>query len=260
MIDTHCHIYTEEFASDAEQVIGRAQAAGVERIFMPCINCQSIAPMLQLAGQHPGYLYPMMGLHPEDVTDHYLSDLDAMEAMLQQPDHPYIAIGEVGLDLYWDATYSVQQLDALNLQVQWALRYDLPLMIHCRNAHRMLVDALAPYREQLSGVFHCFGGSEAEAAELLEFPHFALGIGGVLTFKKSTLPDVLRSTVPLERVVLETDAPYLAPVPHRGKRNESSFLPSVVARLADVYGTNIAHIEQQTTATALSIFTKATKP
>ncbi len=260
MIDTHCHIYTEEFAADAEQVIGRAQEAGVECIFMPCINCHSVAPMLQLAGQHPGYLYPMMGLHPEDVTDHYLADLDAMEALLQQPDHPYIAIGEVGLDLYWDATYSVQQLDALNRQVQWALRYDLPLMIHCRKAHRMLVDALEPYREQLSGVFHCFGGSEAEAAELMEFPHFALGIGGVLTFKKSTLPDVLRSTVPLERVVLETDAPYLAPVPHRGKRNESSFLPSVVARLSDVYGTSIADIEQQTTATALSIFTKATKP
>ena len=257
MIDTHCHIYTEEFDDDREAVVQRAVDAGIDKLLLPNINLHTMQPMLNIAARHRGLIYPMLGLHPEDVTQHWRLDLDTMLPLLQQPEHPFIAIGEVGLDFYWDTTFRVEQTEALREQVQWALRYSLPLMIHCRKAHREMVELLWPFREELSGVFHCFGGTAAEAEELLQFRRFALGIGGVVTYKKSTLPDTLRQTVPIGRIVLETDAPYLAPVPHRGKRNESSFLTYVAATLARIYDTTVDTIAQTTTNNALNIFTKA---
>lgn len=228
----------------------------MDKMFLPNINRQTIQPMLDLSERHPGHLYPMLGLHPEDVTSQWSEDLEAMEPLLQQAGHPFIAIGEVGLDFYWDDTYRNEQLAAFHEQIQWAVRYQLPLMIHSRKAHRELVDIMKPYKTELSGVFHCFGGSTEEAIELLQFERFALGIGGVVTFKKSTLPDTLQSAVPLSRIVLETDSPYLAPAPHRGKRNESSYLPDIAAKLATIYDTDVDTIAETTSQNALNIFSK----
>lgn len=254
MIDTHSHIYGPEFDEDREQVILRAREAGVEMVLLPNINAETIAPMLALCEEYPGYCYPMMGLHPEDVRDDYRQVLDSMWQCLQAPKHPYIAIGEVGLDFYWDETYRQQQLDAFEQQVCWARDLNLPLVIHSRKSHHELVEVMERHRsEGLRGIFHCFGGTLEEAHELLSFPGFVLGIGGVLTYKKSSLPDVLRE-VPLDRVVVETDAPYLAPVPHRGKRNESAYVAHTLRRLAEVYQITPSEVDKVTTETAKYVF------
>ncbi|MCR5180122.1 MAG: TatD family hydrolase [Bacteroidaceae bacterium] len=259
-IDTHSHLYDPAFGPDADEVLQRAFAAGATKIFLPNINSTTIQPMLQLANRYPGRLYPMLGLHPEDLGDTWQTVLPQMEQLLANPNHPFIAVGEVGLDYYWDRTlYDEQQL-AFAQQARWALRYQLPLMIHSRSAHRELVDVLLsidPTKQQLSGVFHCFGGTASEAQELLTFPHFMLGIGGVVTFKKSKLPEVLRQNVPLERIVLETDSPYLAPTPHRGKRNETAFLTEVIHKLAEIYSCSDDQIATITTENALKTFPKA---
>ena len=255
MIDTHSHIYEASFSADREEVVGRARQAGVEYILLPNINADSIAPMLDLCRQYPGYCFPMLGLHPEDVVpDTYKQVLQDMERLLEAPDHPYIAIGEVGLDYYWDTSNAKEQEEAFRTQIEWATKYSLPLSIHSRSAHRQLVAALNEYRDEtLSGVFHCFGGTAEEAQELLGFPNFVLGIGGMLTYKKSTLPEVL-TTVPLERIVLETDAPYLAPVPYRGKRNESAYVVEVLRKIAYIYNVSEKEAEDITNSNAKRIF------
>lgn len=253
MIDTHSHLYAEEFAEDRDLAVRRAQDAGVECILLPNIDEQSISAMGQLCRDYPGYFYPMMGLHPTEVDANYVRVLDMMEGLLADG-HPYVAIGEVGLDLYWSRTCEVEQMDAFRRQVEWALRYDLPLMIHSRNAHKELLSVLEPYRHtSLSGVFHCFGGDEEEARELLTYEGFALGIGGVLTYKNAHLAETLR-VVPLDRIVLETDSPYLAPVPHRGKRNESAYLPYVLSRLSVIYEKPVGEVEFRTNETVKRIF------
>lgn len=257
MIDTHTHLDGEEFVEDLEQVLQRAQEAGVEKMFLPNVNESTWPRLYSLCQQYPQVLYPMIGLHPEDVnpTQRDVKQvLDDMEALLQTG-IPVIGIGEVGLDFYWDETYRQEQLDAFERQVEWGIRYDLPLMIHARNAHRELVDIIARHAEEgLRGVFHCFTGTADEARELLAFDGFLLGIGGVLTFKKSKLPDVLREAVPLSRIVLETDSPYMAPVPHRGQRNESAFVVEVAHRLADIYEVSEQEVEQVTTENAKKLF------
>ena len=256
MIDTHSHIYGPEYDEDRELVVRRAQQAGVERIFLPNINEASIAPMLSLCHSFPGYCYPMMGLHPEDVAEDYLQVLGRMEELLKDSSHPYIAIGEVGLDFYWDVSLSKQQIDAFGRQIEWAVQYNLPLMIHSRNAHAELVQTIRSYvSEGLSGVFHCFGGTLDEAQELLSFDNFVLGIGGVSTFKKSPLPQVLQS-VPLQRIVLETDSPYLSPVPYRGKRNESSYVVEVMRKVAEIYNVTSEEVEKITNANVKRIFSR----
>lgn len=255
MIDTHSHIYEPEFNADREDVVQRARQAGVERILLPNINADSIAPMLELCHRHPGYCYPMLGLHPEDVKPNtYLLVLSDMETRLADPDHPFIAIGEVGLDYYWDTNNAREQEAAFRTQIEWAIRHSLPLVIHARSAHRQLVAAMTEYRgEALTGIFHCFGGTADEAQELLQFPGFMLGIGGVVTYKKSILPETLAS-VPLERIVLETDAPYLAPVPHRGKRNESAFIVEVLRKIAYIYNVSEQEAENVTNNNTKRIF------
>lgn len=254
MIDTHSHIYEPPFNADREEVILRARQAGVEYILLPNINANSIAPMLDMCRCYPGYCYPMLGLHPEDIEENYKQVLADMKAMLEAPDHPYIAIGEVGLDYYWDKTKVKEQEETFRTQIEWAITYHLPLMIHSRSAHRQLVAAITEYRnEAISGVFHCFGGTAEEAQELLQFPDFMLGIGGVVTYKNSQLAETLTS-VPLERIVLETDSPYLTPVPYRGKRNESAYVVEVLRKIAHIYNVSEKEAEDITNSNAKRIF------
>lgn len=235
-IDTHTHLYTEEFDADRREVMERAVQAGAQKILLPNIDAASWQQMMQLCADYPGLCYPMLGLHPTELPADPQPLLDRMESELRRPDSPYIAVGEVGIDLYWDDSRKAEQIEVFARQARWAMELGLPLMVHSRSAHRELVDTLKPMKDSLTGVFHCFGGTQEEAEELLQtFPGFVLGIGGVLTFKKSKLPAVLRAVVPLSRIVVETDAPYLAPTPHRGSRNETSYLPLVIARLAELY-------------------------
>ena len=254
MIDTHSHIYEPQFDSDREEVILRARQAGVECILLPNINSGSIAPMLDTCRRFPGYCFPMIGLHPEDIEEDYKQVLADMEKLLKAPDHPYIAIGEIGLDYYWDKSKVKEQEETFRTQIEWAIQYHLPLMIHSRSAHRQLVTAIKEYRDEtLSGIFHCFSGSAEEARELLKFQGFALGIGGVLTYKNCHLIETL-STVPLDRIVLETDSPYLAPVPHRGQRNESAYVVEVLRKVAQIYNVSEQEVERVTNSNAKRIF------
>jgi len=254
MIDTHSHIYEPQFDGDRAEVVQRAREAGVESILLPNINAGSIAPMLSMCQDYPGYCFPMLGLHPEDIEDDYKQVLADMKKRLEAPDHPYIAIGEVGLDYYWDKSKVVEQEETFRIQIEWAIEHRLPLSIHARNAHRQLVTAISEYRDEgLSGIFHCFGGTAEEAQELLQFQGFVLGIGGVVTYKKSPLPETLLS-VPLERIVLETDAPYLAPVPYRGKRNESAFVVEVLRKVASIYNVSEEQAEIVTNNNVKRIF------
>ena len=252
-IDTHCHLDGEEFNEDRDTVVQRAKEAGCKAIFLPAIDLATCQTVLDTCAQYPGYCYPMLGLHPEEVKADWQEQLLAISNFLksQKP----TAIGEVGLDFYWSREFEQEQLLAFEEQVRWAVELQLPLMIHCRKAQNEMVNILKKYvRELPGGVFHCFTGNEQEARQLLEFENFVLGIGGVLTFKKSHLPEVLPACVPLDRLVLETDAPYMAPVPMRGQRNESAFIRHVIARLAEAYGVTEEEICRQTTATAERIF------
>ena len=254
MIDTHSHIYEPTFIADREEVIKRAKQAGVEAILLPNINAESIEQMLDLCYRYPDYCFPMMGLHPTDIEEDYRQVLADMERLLEAPDHPYIAIGEVGLDYYWDKSKAKEQEETFRIQIEWAIKYRLPLSIHARSAHRQLVNAMNEYKgEALRGVFHCFGGTKEEAEELLQFPDFVLGIGGVVTYKNSPLPESLQS-VPLERIVLETDSPYLSPVPYRGKRNESSYVVEVLRKIAQIYNVSEREAESITNTNAKRIF------
>lgn len=242
-VDTHCHLDGEEFRDDLEAVVTRAREAGVAAIGVPGINLDSIASIKALCSRYPGYCYPMIGLHPEDVKADWREVLNALLPAVQGA----IAIGEVGLDYYWSREFEKEQLEAFEEQVRWAVEYQLPLMIHCRKAQNEMVAIIKKYQKELpGGVFHCFTGNEHEAEELLQFDKFVLGIGGVSTFKKSHLPEVLPAVVPLDRIVLETDAPYMAPVPKRGERNEPAFVAYVLKRLAEAYGVSEEEMAQKT--------------
>lgn len=254
-IDTHAHLDGHEFDDDRDDVIARAKDAGVGRVFIPAIDLPSVDTVLAACSRYPGYAYPMIGLHPEEVKADWSDVLDQMRRHIEQPGHPFIAIGEVGLDYYWSREFEKEQLEAFERQVQWAVEYRLPLMIHCRKAQNELVNLLLRYKDSLpGGVFHCFTGNEKEAAQLLQFDNFVLGIGGVLTFKKSHLPETLPAAVPLGRIVLETDSPYIAPVPMRGKRNESAYTLHVLKRLAECYGVTEQEVADTTTANVYRVF------
>ena len=253
MIDTHTHLFVEEFKDDLPLVIQRAKDAGVERVFMPNIDDGSLDDLLDSCARYPGYCYPMLGYHPTSVDGSSLAKVMRMKELLVDG-HPFIAIGEVGLDLYWDKTYLHEQQVVLDEQIHWALEWNLPVVIHCREAFAELFDLLEPYkRTGLKGVFHSFTGTIDEAQKALEYDNFMMGINGVVTFKKSTLPEVLKQ-VPLDRLVLETDSPYLAPTPFRGKRNESSYVGKVADKLAEIYGLSATEICSITTRNALKVF------
>ncbi len=257
MIDTHTHLDGEEFATDLEAVIYRAKVAGVEKVFIPAIDYKSCLSTLDVCRQYEGYAYPMLGLHPEEVKADYKEELDRIHSLIRselERKTPVLAIGEIGLDYYWSREYEAEQLDAFRIQVEWSIELGLPLMIHCRKGQNEMVNLLRQYEEKLrGGVFHCFTGNEKEAEQLLRFDNFMLGIGGVLTFKKSNLPSVLAAAVPLDRIVLETDSPYMAPVPMRGKRNESAFVKHVLLKLAEIYAESAHRIDTITTQNALRI-------
>ena len=271
-IDTHCHLDGEEFNNDRDAVVQRAREAGCGAIFLPAIDLPSCHTVLETCRQYPGYCYPMLGLHPEEVRADWRDQLSEIRKCLNTSltshlaplTSPVIAIGEVGLDFYWSREFEQEQLLAFEEQVRWSIELRLPLMIHCRKAQNEMVSILKRYKDQLpGGVFHCFTGNAQEARQLLEFDRFVLGIGGVLTFKKSNLPATLAPTVvsgtaadgvPLERLVLETDAPYMAPVPMRGQRNESAYIRHVITRLAEAYHVTEDDICRQTTANVRRVY------
>lgn len=254
IIDTHAHLDGPEFADDLHDVITRAKEAGVGKIFIPAINEDSIKTVPETCRKYPNYLYPMMGLQPEEVKDDYLSVLDKMHAELTSGTR-YIAVGEVGLDFYWSREYEKQQLDAFERQMRWSIKTRLPLMIHCRKAQNELLHIMKPYINELpGGVFHCFTGNQKEAERYLEFDKFVLGVGGVSTFKSSHLREDLPAAVPLTRIVLETDSPYMAPVPHRGQRNESSFVVEVMRQLAISYNVTEEEVAKQTNENVRRVF------
>ncbi len=254
-IDTHTHLFCEEFDNDRACAVERALAGGVGCLCLPSINRASLAPLFDMCDRYKGVCYPMVGLHPTDVADDYKEQLAVMREFLAT-DSRVIAVGEVGLDFYWSEEFRNEQYEAFETQIGWAREMNLPLAIHSRNAFKELVDIMDRYRGVgLSGVFHCFTGTEEEAEALLAHEGFFLGIGGVLTYKNSTLPRVLGS-VPLERLVLETDSPYLAPVPCRGKRNESAYIPYIAEALSKVYGCTPEHVAEVTTENALRLFPK----
>lgn len=253
-IDTHTHLDGDEFATDRAEVMARAREAGVSKVFLPAIDIKSTEAILDVCRQYPGYAYPMVGLHPEEVRADWRDVLAQMKQYLK-PENRFIAIGEVGLDYYWSREFEQEQLDAFEEQVKWSVETRLPLMIHCRKGQNEMVQLLRRYKNDLpGGVFHCFTGNEHEAEELLQFDRFVLGIGGVLTFKKSHLPEVLPAAVPLDRIVIETDSPYMAPVPMRGQRNESAYVKFVLQRLAEAYGVSEEVVATTTTAAAKRIF------
>ena len=252
MIDTHSHIYSEEFDADRDEVIQRAKEAGVTKIVLPNVDAQSLPRMLELEAQYPDYCYAAVGLHPESVKENYQIELDIIREELER--RKYLAVGEIGIDLYWDKTYQTEQIRAFQTQVEWAIEFNLPVIIHVRNSHNETIQALKPYSGKgLKGIFHCFGGTPEEATEIFSLGDFKLGIGGVVTFKNSGLAATLMH-IPLEKLVLETDSPYLTPVPFRGKRNESSYLRYVAARLSEIYAVPQDEVNRITTESANSVF------
>jgi TatD DNase family protein len=252
MIDTHSHLYSEEFDADRDEMIARAQAAGVEHIILPNVDIYSLPDMLALKSQYPNYCHAAIGLHPTYVKEDYQAQLTMIRAELQWGS--YVAVGEVGIDLYWDKTFYPQQVKAFQQQVQWSLDFNLPLIIHVRNSFRETMEALEPFKNKgLRGVFHSFIGTVEEAKEILQFGGFKLGINGIVTFKNSGLADVL-TKIALKHLLLETDAPYLTPTPHRGKRNESAYVSLITDKLAEIYQLSPQEIDCITTENALALF------
>ena len=252
VIDTHTHLDAEEFDEDRAEAFARAREAGVGKVFLPAIDVKTTHAVLALSREYPGYAYPMIGLHPEEVKADWKEQLAELRKM-QISD--FIAIGEIGLDYYWSREFEHEQLEAFEEQVKWSVETRLPLMIHCRKAQNEMVHLLRQYQKDLpGGVFHCFTGNQKEAEELLSFDNFVLGIGGVSTFKSSHLREDLPAVVPMNRIVLETDSPYMAPVPFRGKRNESAFVLEVLKTLAKAYGVSEEEFAKQTNETVERVF------
>ena len=267
IVDTHTHLDGEEFDEDRSEVILRAKEAGVGMVFLPAIDVKTSEAVLKLSHEYPGYAYPMIGLHPEEVKADWKEQLKKIEAILDahltavdglngvKYKSDYIAIGEIGLDFYWSREFEKEQLEAFEKQVEWSCETGLPLMIHCRKAQNEMLHILRKWKDKLpGGVFHCFTGNQQEAKELLEYDNFVLGIGGVSTFKSSHLREDLPAAVPLERIVLETDSPYMAPVPYRGKRNESAFVVQVMKTLATAYGVSEEEVAKVTNQNVERVF------
>ncbi len=254
IIDTHCHIYDAVFSEDFPEVIGRAKDAGVGALLLPNIDVTSAIQLFQMP-ETSMPMVPMLGLHPCSVKNNHLEELDALYSLLKSKTSAFCAIGEIGLDLYWDKTYQKEQVEALHTQISWAISFDLPLVFHVRNAFEEVFSVLKKYEKNaLRGVFHCFTGSLAQAEYILEnLPGFMFGIGGVISYKNSDLKSVVKN-LPIHKILLETDAPYLPPAPHRGKRNEPSFLPFIVDHLADCYPLEPNEIAMQTTENARNLF------
>jgi TatD DNase family protein len=250
-IDTHCHLYLPEFDEDIDLVLQRAEQEGIKKVYLPAIDSETHDKLLMLEKAFPGKCVAMMGLHPTSVKDNYDEELLCVEHWLQK--RTFAAIGEIGLDFYWDKTFKSQQIRAFEQQIDWALSYDCPVVIHSRDALDECIEIVKSKQTgALKGIFHCFSGTHQQAAAIIETGLY-LGIGGVLTYKNSGLAQVI-SEVNLKHIVLETDAPYLTPVPYRGKRNETSYLKYVIEKLATVKHTTAEEIGRITSANAENIF------
>lgn len=251
MIDTHTHLYDEETVALQDEHILRAIRAGVEKLYMPNCDSTTIYGMMSLAKRFPEHCFAMMGLHPCYVKENYKDELAIVEQQLAQ--NKFAGVGEVGLDFYWDRTFAAEQKIAFEQQINWALHYQLPVIIHSRSSTKECIDIVRKKQNgNLTTIFHCFSGTVSEAQEIVDLGGF-LGIGGVVTYKKTNLPEVLLS-VSLDNIVLETDAPYLAPVPYRGKRNESTYLPIIAQKIAEVYQVSVEEVAERTTINAQKIF------
>lgn len=251
LVDTHCHLYLPEFDNDRSAMLSRAMQKNVERFYLPAIDSKVIDAMLQMEVAYPDRCFPMMGLHPCSVQADYKEELAFVEKWLGK--RKFVAVGEIGLDFYWDKTFIEQQYEAFKLQMEWALKSDLPIVIHSRDAMQECINTVKPYAAKgLRGIFHCFGDTLQSAKEIIAMG-FYLGIGGVITYKKSGLAKVIKD-ISLEHIVLETDAPYLTPVPFRGKRNESSYITYVAEKIAEVKNTSIEEVATVTTANSHRIF------
>ncbi len=252
LVDTHCHLYLPEFDSDRNSMLQRAKDKGVHKFYLPGIDRSVIDPMLKMETDFPEQCFPMMGLHPCSVKENYLAELELIKQWLNK--RRFAAVGEIGLDFYWDKTFVQQQYDAFNQQMEIALQHHLPIVIHSRDAMQECINEVKPFAARgLKGVFHCFGDSLDAANQIIEMG-FYLGIGGVVTYKKSGLAEVLQH-LSLDYIVLETDAPYLTPVPFRGKRNESSYITYVAEKIAEAKGVTIEEVADITTRNAEKLFT-----
>jgi TatD DNase family protein len=251
LTDTHCHLYSDEFATDIDMVLQSAVAEKVGRFYLPAIDSETHDSMLLLEKKYPGKCIAMMGLHPCSVKEDYLKELKVVEEWLGK--RPFPAIGEIGLDFYWDTTFTAQQYEAFRIQMEWAIQYKVPVVIHTRKAMSETISVVKEYSAKgLKGIFHCFSGTYEEALSVIELG-FYLGIGGVLTYKNSGLDKVV-DKIDVQHMVLETDAPYLSPIPFRGKRNESSYIKYVADKLAAIKNISIDEIAAVTTANAEKIF------
>jgi len=251
-IDTHNHIYLAEFNQDRSTVIEEAISLGVEKFLLPNIDSFSIGSMLQLSKDYPDNCFPMMGLHPTSVKENVEEELAIVEKLLNE--NTFVAIGEIGIDLYWDKTFFSEQEEAFRFQVKLAKEYNLPIVIHSRDSFNELFNILDDiHTPELKGVFHCFTGSEEQAHKIINDYGFKLGIGGVLTFKNSGLSEQIKN-IDLKHLILETDAPYLAPTPHRGKRNQPAYIPLIAKKLAETKGISIEKVAEITTANAEELF------
>lgn len=250
-IDTHTHLYSEEFNEDRTAVINTAISNSVTKLYLPNIDSNSIDGMLQLEKEFPDNCFAMMGLHPCSVKENYLDELTIVKKWLDK--RKFIAIGEIGIDLYWDKTFITEQEIAFKKQIDWALEYNYSIVIHCRNAFDEIFTILQSYSKLPKGIFHCFSGDVEQAQKILALKNFKLGIGGVVTFKNSGLDKVVE-TISIEDIVLETDSPYLAPMPYRGKRNESSYITLIAKKVAELKNISIEEVENITTKNANFIF------
>lgn len=250
-IDTHVHIYLPEFDTDRNQVVAEALSSGVELLLMPNVDGQTIGPLLDAAKKYPGVCLPMMALHPTSVKADYAEQMQQVEVWLSKGS--FVAVGETGIDLYWDKTYFNEQVIAFRRHIQLAIKYDLPLVIHSRNALEEIFDVMEDFRESgLKGVFHCFPGNPNQAEKAVNMG-FLLGIGGVVTYKNSIMAKVVEY-IGLQYIILETDSPYLAPAPHRGKRNQSSYIPLIGRKVAEITKTSLSETARVTTQNAFSLF------
>jgi len=249
--DTHAHLYSEQFDEDRDAMMQRALEAGVSRLFVPAIDKDSYDSMICLEKAYPNNAFLMLGLHPTYVKENYQEELDFIEEKLSE--RSFYGIGEIGIDLYWDTTFLKEQQAAFRTQIQWAKKYKLPVIIHCRDAFDAIFEVLETEKgDDLFGIFHCFTGNLEQAKQAVSY-NLKLGIGGVATFKNGKI-DKFLNEIPLENIVLETDAPYLAPTPYRGKRNEPSYIVKVVDKLADIYQTTSEEVAAITTQNSKDIF------
>jgi len=252
-IDTHCHLYSPAFDHDRADMVRRALDSGVEKMMLPNIDAQSIPEMWELVNSYPGHCFPMIGLHPCSVKENYMEVLDQMEAELMA--RSYVGVGETGIDLFWDKTFRSQQIAALEIQIEWAKKFRLPVIIHSRESLDLTIEVIERHHSlDLKGIFHCFSGNQ-EQIKRIENLGFKVGIGGVVTFKKAGLSEIL-SQIPLSMMVLETDAPYLAPVPYRGKRNEPSYLGLIGQKIADELGMPLEEVAKITSSNAEAVYGK----